>query len=496
LRFDKHFTTLQSNSVQFKLQFIAVYIKRRPNTIQSSFNIDNKMAAPSDTASQGSSADGKNRKSSLFSKFSKCASKEDDSPVETQLDADHRHSRTHNIIKSFKRLHPKNKLERGGTLREGSAYSTETIIRQGKSVVGGQPGRSSNGQPGEDEKLHFHAPLELLGDSQMDDIPMSTRTQELYNEKKSARERRRSFRKSEDYLGVQGANPRTGYWDISEATTDSRTSQVSHETKVLRLKAHKLAERNAELQTMLQEVQARLNQKEEEEKKRKMHEKEMQKRRQGKWVVDENAWKSVATPDLTPIEQSIPGTPTRSEYLQLRASHITNPDEHLTETAINSTRMTTAITSPVAKAAIVITSPSSTNTPITTTIGSRTMKLEGAKQIRPNRKGTNIVEEVSTSHYRVKDEDRLVVHHSTPREFYLYQRTLSAMDSTPSIISTVRPTPNTIPAVHRTAAIIPAKDLTANTLSPCLNILPSILLLGVGFLCWCLRKLFIRNRGH
>ena len=85
--------------------------------------------------------------------------------------------------------------------------------------------------------------VDALRDTIVDDDQERTKTQQVFEDKKAHREQRRSLRESGDFLGVQGANPRTGYWDVSEATTSSDPSQVSDETKrKLDQQARKLGE--------------------------------------------------------------------------------------------------------------------------------------------------------------------------------------------------------------------------------------------------------------
>jgi hypothetical protein len=148
-----------------------------------------------------------------------------------------------------------------------------------------------------------------------------TKTQQIYDDKKSRREQRRSLRESGDFLGVQGANPRTGYWDISDATSSSEPSQISETTKLrLDLQAMELAEQKKkyeEAQKSHQEELVRiqtLKELKKEKGEQKKTELKMRQRRHGKWRVSENGWSSVAEPELSPIQQSVAGTPVAGEF--------------------------------------------------------------------------------------------------------------------------------------------------------------------------------------
>ncbi len=154
------------------------------------------------------------------------------------------------------------------------------------------------------------------------------KTQQIFDEKRSQKEQRRSLRESGDFLGVQGANPRTGYWDISDATSSSEPSQMSGETKFkLDQQARELAEQKRKYeeaqelhQRELERVQTLKNLKKKEKGEQKKIELKMRQRRRGKWKLSEHGWSSVAEPDLSPIQQSIAGTPAADECEALAAN--------------------------------------------------------------------------------------------------------------------------------------------------------------------------------
>ncbi|CAG8972548.1 hypothetical protein HYALB_00001240 [Hymenoscyphus albidus] len=93
-------------------------------------------------------------------------------------------------------------------------------------------------------------------------------SQQMFQDKKFAREyNRRSMKHSEDYLGVRGANPRTGLWDSSDSSNGP--SKVNEEEK----------------------LENRL--------------------RRAYWIASDHEWNSVVEPCLSPIPQSVVGTPVR-----------------------------------------------------------------------------------------------------------------------------------------------------------------------------------------
>jgi predicted ribosome quality control (RQC) complex YloA/Tae2 family protein len=152
------------------------------------------------------------------------------------------------------------------------------------------------------------------------DVDMEiSKAQRMFEDKKARRERRRSLRDSADFLGVQGANPRTGYWDVSTGTSSSEPSQMSDETKRkldqeakdIEEKKGKWEEAQSKLEAELKRVQAIKDQKRKEKIEQKKLKVELKQRRHGKWRLSEDGWSSVAEPELSPIIQSLTGSPTR-----------------------------------------------------------------------------------------------------------------------------------------------------------------------------------------
>lgn len=139
---------------------------------------------------------------------------------------------------------------------------------------------------------------------------LTTTAQQMFEDRKSLREERRALRRSGDYLGVQGANPRTGYADPSASSTE--TSQMSEGTRRrLEREAHDLEERRRKFEEAhvkhrmnLEVAQRAKDAKRREKAERKKIEEGMRQRRLGRWRPDGNGWSSVAEPHLSPIVQS------------------------------------------------------------------------------------------------------------------------------------------------------------------------------------------------
>ncbi|KAK2626402.1 hypothetical protein QTJ16_004664 [Diplocarpon rosae] len=149
--------------------------------------------------------------------------------------------------------------------------------------------------------------LQMPSFSGVSDKKEATAAQQIFEDKKSRRQQRRSLKDSGDYLGVQGANPRTGYWDVSSG---SEPSQMSDETKrKLDEEARKVAEQKSRYEEAESKHRLELERVMSMREKKKKLEQKMKQRRRGKWKLSENGWSSVAEPDLSPIVQSLVGTP-------------------------------------------------------------------------------------------------------------------------------------------------------------------------------------------
>jgi hypothetical protein len=138
---------------------------------------------------------------------------------------------------------------------------------------------------------------------------------------------------------VQGANPRTGYWDLSSGTSSSEPSQVSEgtkkkldeEAKIIEIQKQRYEEAKAKHEAELVRVQTLRDNKKKEKEKRKKKELKMKQRRHGKWELSEEGWHSLAEPELSPIVQSVAGSPGKGELnsLGLRVLGLTYKSQRL-----------------------------------------------------------------------------------------------------------------------------------------------------------------------
>jgi hypothetical protein len=144
-----------------------------------------------------------------------------------------------------------------------------------------------------------------------------TREQQIYNMKTAHKQHRRSLRASGDFLGVRGANPRTGRYDVSEGTTSTELSRLSDDYR-RKIECDKLTEKTPKplspaMQESLTEVlrkteleEAQKKQEERAEHNRRIAKREARKQQRGiKWTPDKDSWNKSP---LSPIPQS----PTRS----------------------------------------------------------------------------------------------------------------------------------------------------------------------------------------
>lgn len=175
-----------------------------------------------------------------------------------------------------------------------------------------------------DNEEESKAPLLSCDSPELENIEM-TKTQKMFEDKRVRREQRRSLRESGDFLGVQGANPRTGYWDVSSGTSSSEPSQMSEETKKklyeqaknIEEQKQKYEEAKAKHEAELVRVQTLRENKKKDKEKRKKTELKMKQRRHGKWKLSEDGWHSLAEPDLSPITQSVAGSPGKGKFHSL-----------------------------------------------------------------------------------------------------------------------------------------------------------------------------------
>jgi len=137
--------------------------------------------------------------------------------------------------------------------------------------------------------------------------------QQIHNLKTARKHHRRSLRESGDFLGVRGANPRTGRYDVSEGTTSTELSRLSDdyrkriECERLRQNASKLL--SPEAQESLTEVlrkteleEAEKKQKKKAERSQRIAEREARNQQRAiKWTPDKDTWNKSP---LSPIPQS------------------------------------------------------------------------------------------------------------------------------------------------------------------------------------------------
>lgn len=123
------------------------------------------------------------------------------------------------------------------------------------------------------------------------------------------KEQRRSLKESGDFLGVQGANPRTGYWDPSGSTSTSQLTEgtkkrLEDESREVDEKRRALELARLKHQADLKIVQMARDAKRAEKDGKKKADESLRKRRLGRWKPDGNGWSSVLEPNLSPIVQS------------------------------------------------------------------------------------------------------------------------------------------------------------------------------------------------
>ena len=197
------------------------------------------------------------------------------------------------------------------TLRRIFGSLKRTKGEKGRKRSNSEPSSSQSAQILESKETRLETPNIISDEKEI------TKTQQIFDEKRFRREQRRSLRESGDFLGVQGANPRTGYWDISDATISSEPSQMSEKTKLrLNQQAVELAEQKKKYeearkthQEELVKVQTMKELKRKEKEEQKKTELKLRQGRHGKWKLSENGWSSVVEPELSPIQQSVAGSP-------------------------------------------------------------------------------------------------------------------------------------------------------------------------------------------
>ncbi|TVY48067.1 hypothetical protein LOCC1_G001522 [Lachnellula occidentalis] len=149
----------------------------------------------------------------------------------------------------------------------------------------------------------------------------SSKTRQMFEDKKALREQRRALQESGDFLGVQGANPRTGYWDISDATSSTELSQTTDDEKnMLEVRARQTDDKRqfakfeaaeAKHYTGRERVKSDGDLRKSERTERKELDAVLYQRRAPRWKAAENEWTSVTETALSPVEQSLAASPMR-----------------------------------------------------------------------------------------------------------------------------------------------------------------------------------------
>lgn len=228
-----------------------------------------------------------------------------------------RHTRASSLVEFFSKLDPKNRPEKGGTLREGIDW------QEGSDKLATHILANSIAHP----STRIPAPESPVKRIKRKPVPQKVVQDEEIQARKARRELRRSFRESDDFLGIQGINPRTGRRDISVSismsgeTTTTNHSSISENMRLYLEKgirelnemkrAYKVAE--AKFNAQWERYKAlRLEKKEKEKKKRDRDKAKQRGKREAKWQLSETGWNTVFSPDLTPALGS-PGGGMREE---------------------------------------------------------------------------------------------------------------------------------------------------------------------------------------
>lgn len=231
-----------------------------------------------------------------------------------------RHTRVRSLIQFFSKLDPKNKPEKGGTLREGIDWR-ECSDKLEAHIVPNTSAHPPNlilapESPAKRIKRR-PVPQRVVQKAQNDEIKA----------RKVRREARRSFRESDDFLGVQGVNPRTGRRDISVSISMSGETIATNPSSVsenMRLYLEQRIREINELKKGYEMAQAKFNaeweqykalrveKKEREKKEREKDRAKKRRRREAKWQLSETGWNTVFSPASTPVLAG-PGEGAREE---------------------------------------------------------------------------------------------------------------------------------------------------------------------------------------
>ncbi|KFY60751.1 hypothetical protein V497_03398, partial [Pseudogymnoascus sp. VKM F-4516 (FW-969)] len=160
--------------------------------------------------------------------------------------------------------------------------------------------------------------------------------QAMYDQKRLHREQRRSYRSSEDYLTISGANPRTGYWDVNTAIGSTSSSEVAERARIREVEIEENRRRLEDAKRELEEAEGRrekeVREREERRERRRVRDREKEAvrgkrgREAGRWRAEGEGWTMVVEPGLSPIVQSLAGSPRTDR----------TPDDQLTEMRVPS----------------------------------------------------------------------------------------------------------------------------------------------------------------
>jgi hypothetical protein len=168
-------------------------------------------------------------------------------------------------------------------------------------------------------------------------------SQQMFEDKRTRREQRRSYRSSEDFLVIAGANPRTGYWDVT--TTVTSTSSSSDPSARARQREKEIEENRRKMEAAKKELEEALVRREKEvgERERRKREsrvrrerrrrevrlKHMKSREGGRWRSEGEGWNMVVEPELSPITQSLAGSSPRRESRDVPPGRKMSADDQL-----------------------------------------------------------------------------------------------------------------------------------------------------------------------
>ncbi|KAF3767710.1 hypothetical protein M406DRAFT_69831 [Cryphonectria parasitica EP155] len=218
-----------------------------------------------------------------------------------------RRRRSASLVSVFKKLLPENKPERGGTLRKHGFHYSDSLDKS--------PIPTSLSSPSVSQANKRHSPPERLARCNTalspppplpasapssSSVSPSTRSTQLYLERREKRRQRRSLKESGDFLGVQGINPSTGEMDVLTPSTSSASSPFAPLARMVQSKrdAYESARRALRSEKMRRWEMDKEALKAE-------------RRRKVRWRRAGEGWSSAVEPELSPIEGSSAATTPR-----------------------------------------------------------------------------------------------------------------------------------------------------------------------------------------